>query len=83
MTSIDSFSARRFQLRKFVVDGGGKLLVLGAAVLIFWALVSSLIDRPDRYLPSPGTTAATSLDLLYKGALPSSRSPASRSCQSS
>ena len=71
MTSIDSFSARRFQLRKFVVDGGGKLLVLGAAVLIFWALVSSLIDRPDRYLPSPGTTAATSLDLLYKGALPS------------
>ncbi len=71
MTSIEAFSGRRFRWRKFVVDGAGKLLILIAAIIILWAIASSLITSPDRYLPSPESTALSSIDLLYKGVLPS------------
>ena len=71
MTSIETFAIHRFQWRKFLVDGAGKLLVLIAAVIILWAIASSLIASPDRYLPSPEATAESSIDLLRKGVLPS------------
>ena len=35
------------------------------------AIVSGLLERPDRYLPSPLATAISSVDMLYKGVLPS------------
>lgn len=71
MTSIDLLPRNRVQWRKFAVEGAGKLLILAAAVIIVWALISSLIDRPDRYLPSPLATLYSSIDLIYKGVLPS------------
>lgn len=71
MMSIDAPKFRRFHLRKFAVDGAGKLLILLVVFIILWSIVSSLIDNPDRYLPSPGSTAETSIDQLYKGSLPS------------
>jgi NitT/TauT family transport system permease protein/taurine transport system permease protein len=71
MSSIEALGYHRFRWRKFAVDGAGKLLILLVAVLILWSLVSSLIGNPDRYLPSPESTAQASIDLLYKGVLPS------------
>jgi taurine transport system permease protein len=70
MTSIDAFAGQRIRLRKFFVEGIGKLLVLAAMVLIIWSITSTLIERPERFLPSPGSTVETSVDLIYKGALP-------------
>lgn len=45
------------------------LVVIG--LLVLWSLISALIPNPDRYLPSPVSVALSSVDMLYKGLLPS------------
>lgn len=53
---------------------GAKVINLAlviAGLLTAWALISGSIDNPDRYLPSPLAVAASSVDMLYKGLLPS------------
>ncbi len=45
------------------------LVVIGLVVV--WSLISALIPNPDRYLPSPVSVALSSVDMLYKGLLPS------------
>lgn len=71
MTSIELLPRNRVQWRKFAIEGAGKLIILAIGVLVVWTLISSLIDRPDRYLPSPLATLNASVDLIYKGVLPS------------
>lgn len=71
MSSINALPGYRIRLRRFAVQGIGRLLILFVAVLIGWAMISSLIDRPDRYLPSPLSTLFASADLFEKGVLPS------------
>ena len=45
------------------------LVVVG--IILLWGLTSGLITNPDRYLPSPFAVALSSVDLIYKGLLPS------------
>lgn len=47
------------------------LTVVVIGLLALWAVVSALIPNPDRYLPSPLAVALSSVDMLYKGVLPS------------
>ncbi len=41
------------------------------SLLAVWAMISALIPNPHRYLPSPVAVALSSVDMLYKGILPS------------
>lgn len=45
------------------------LVVIGS--IIIWAAISDVIANPDRYLPSPVAVILSSVELLYKGLLPS------------
>lgn len=45
------------------------LIIIG--IMLVWMLISSTIDNPLRYLPSPIAVALSSLDMIYKGLLPS------------
>ena len=47
------------------------LVILIVGVYIIWTIISSLIDNHARYLPSPIEVALSSVDMLYKGLLPS------------
>lgn len=47
------------------------LVILFVTVYIVWSLISGLIDNPARYLPSPIAVVLSSVDMLYKGLLPS------------
>ena len=51
--------------------GAVNLTLVTLGVLILWALASAAIANPDRYLPSPWAVALSSVDMLYKGVLPS------------
>ena len=47
------------------------LVILIVAVYVLWSLTSALIANPARYLPSPIAVVLSSVDMLYKGLLPS------------
>ncbi|MDA0240695.1 MAG: ABC transporter permease [Proteobacteria bacterium] len=61
--------AWRFQ-RLLQIDAMN-LVILIIGVYIVWSIISALIDNPARYLPSPIAVALSSVDMLYKGLLPS------------
>ncbi len=63
--------ARTFALRRSLLSGAWGSILVVAGVIALWALISATIPRPDRYLPSPLTVALSSVDMLYKGLLPS------------
>ncbi len=70
MTSIDLQSTRSFRWKKFATEGAGRLIIFLVGSVILWALISAfLIERPDRYLPSPLSVVLSSADMLYKGSL--------------
>jgi len=60
-----------WRFHKLMQINAMNLVVLTIAVYIIWSLTSALIERPDRYLPSPTAVALSSVDMLYKGLLPS------------
>jgi len=45
------------------------LTIIG--ILLIWLLISSTIENPSRYLPSPIVVVLSSVDMIYKGLLPS------------
>jgi len=45
------------------------LIIIG--IMLVWLLISSSIENPTRYLPSPIQVALASVDMIYKGLLPS------------
>jgi NitT/TauT family transport system permease protein/taurine transport system permease protein len=47
------------------------LAVSVAGIIAVWALISNLIPNPDRYLPGPVSVVFSSIDVIYKGLLPS------------
>ncbi len=70
MTSIDLQSSRRFRWKKFATEGAGRLIIFMVGAVVLWALISVfLIERPERYLPSPLAVVLSSADMLYKGSL--------------
>lgn len=70
MTTAEVAPHRRKSLKKTITDSRAiQLVILLIGVLIFWTIVSAVIERPDRYLPSPLTTLMSSVDLLEKGVL--------------
>lgn len=70
MTSVDLQQTSRFRWKKFATEGAGRLIIFLVGSVILWALISAfLIERPDRYLPSPLSVVLSSADMLYKGSL--------------
>ncbi|HCP00433.1 MAG: ABC transporter permease [Alphaproteobacteria bacterium] len=70
MTTADPAPVRRKTLRKRLTDSRAvQLIILTIGVFILWGIISAVIERPDRYLPSPLTTLISSADLLEKGVL--------------
>lgn len=70
MTTLESAPHRRKSLKKTINDSRAiQLVILLVGVVILWTIISSVIERPDRYLPSPMTTLLSSVDLLEKGVL--------------
>lgn len=61
---------RTLRLHRFLHRGGMELACVLLGGLALWALLSQVIPRPDRYLPSPGTVVYSSFDMLWKGLLP-------------
>ena len=57
--------------RDFFMLGPVSLTVAIVGLLAIWALISSVIPNPDRYLPSPLAVVLSSVDMLQKGVLPS------------
>lgn len=47
------------------------ILSIIVLILAVWSIVSALIPNPSRYLPSPLAVALSSVDVIYKGLLPS------------
>ena len=48
-----------------------RLTLVVISLLVLWSIVSALIPNPARYLPDPLAVAMSSVDMLYKGVLPS------------
>jgi len=70
MTSFELHHTRRHKWKKFATEGAGRLIIFMIGALVVWTLVSAyLIERPDRYLPSPLAVVLSSADMLYKGSL--------------
>ncbi len=70
MTSIEVHQSNRVKLKKFATEGAGRLIIFLVGAVALWAFISVfLIDRPDRYLPSPMAVILSSADMLYKGSL--------------
>ena len=70
MTSNNNVVSFRHKLKKFTTDGAGRLIIFLIGSIILWAFISLfIIERPDRYLPSPMAVILSSLDMLYKGSL--------------
>ncbi len=70
MTSIDYQQTRRFKLKKFATEGAGRLIIFLIGSVVLWAFISAfVVERPDRYLPSPLSVILSSADMLYKGSL--------------
>ncbi|MCH8885971.1 MAG: ABC transporter permease [SAR324 cluster bacterium] len=57
--------------RHFPAAGAINLALIILCILLIWELISSTIDNPSRYLPSPILVALSSVDMIYKGLLPS------------
>ena len=47
------------------------LIIVIVSTVILWSIISSLIENPARYLPSPIQVMLSSVDMLEKGLLPS------------
>ncbi len=47
------------------------LTIVIVGTLIFWSILSGIIDNPSRYLPSPFSVSLSSVEMLVKGLLPS------------
>lgn len=60
-----------WRLNKLLQINAMNLVILIVGVYFIWSITSSLIDNPARYLPSPIAVALSSVDMLYKGLLPS------------
>ncbi len=45
------------------------LIIIG--IMLIWLVISSTIENPARYLPSPIVVVLSSVDMIYKGLLPS------------
>lgn len=60
-----------WRINKLLQLDAMNLVILVIAVYIIWSVISALIDNPARYLPSPIAVAVSSVDMLYKGLLPS------------
>ncbi|MDA1090796.1 MAG: ABC transporter permease [Proteobacteria bacterium] len=57
---------------RFLRDANFSHFVVSVVViLVIWSITSATIDNPGRYLPSPLAVALSSVDMLYKGILPS------------
>jgi taurine transport system permease protein len=70
MTTVDTAPVRRKSFKKTITESRAiQLVILLIGVLILWTLISAVIERPDRYLPSPLATLFSSVDLLEKGVL--------------
>jgi NitT/TauT family transport system permease protein/taurine transport system permease protein len=50
---------------------GIRLTLVVLSLLALWSLVSAVIPNPSRYFPDPLAVALSSVDMLYKGVLPS------------
>lgn len=66
-------SFNRFQAfwRHFPAANAINLTFIILGILLVWLFISSSIDNPSRYLPSPIAVALSSVDMIYKGLLPS------------
>jgi taurine transport system permease protein len=60
-----------WRLHKLLQIDAMNLVILVIGVYIVWSLISGSIEKPERYLPSPIAVAQSSVDMLYKGLLPS------------
>jgi len=60
-----------WRLNKLLQINAMNLVILIVGVYFIWSITSSLIANPARYLPSPIAVALSSVDMLYKGLLPS------------
>lgn len=69
MTTAETLGRPRRRRRKLFDNRATQLVILMAAVLVAWAFISSTIERPDRYLPSPVDTILSSVDMIEKGVL--------------
>ena len=65
------FGQLMWKLKKFLELDAMSLVILIIGVYIGWSLISQFIPNPARYLPSPIAVALSSVDMLYKGLLPS------------
>ncbi len=63
--------AVRRSARDALRSGAFNVVLVVIGLVLLWTLVSALIPNPDRYLPSPASVALSSIDMLYKGLLPS------------
>ena len=57
--------------RHFAAADAINLTLIIIGIFLVWMLISSTIDNPARYLPSPLVVALSSVDMIYKGLLPS------------
>lgn len=70
MTSIDLHPSARVRWKKFVTEGAGRLIIFFVgAIALWWVFSAFVIDRPERYLPTPLSVILSSADMLYKGSL--------------
>ena len=73
--SISEAAGRRSTLaqlwRQIIRIDAMNLVILVAVVLVIWTVVSATIANPARYLPSPLVVGLSSVDMIYKGLLPS------------
>jgi|TARA_B110000263_G_scaffold249912_1_gene269209 taurine transport system permease protein len=70
MMNDRSSVSRTHKLKKFVTDGAGRLIIFMTCAVLLWAFFSVfIIERPDRYLPSPLAVILSSADMIYKGSL--------------
>lgn len=60
-----------WRLHRLLQIDAMNLVIVVIGVYIIWSLISAWIDNPARYLPSPVAVALSSVDMLYKGLLPS------------
>ena len=71
MQQRSSAPSLAWRLNKLLQIDAMNLVILFVTVYIVWSLISGLIDNPARYLPSPIAVVLSSVDMLYKGLLPS------------
>ena len=67
----NSFNRWRAFLRRSSLARWINLLVVISVIVMIWTIISVSISNPDRYLPSPWAVLMSSVDMIYKGLLPS------------